>query len=78
MKERGENNFYLCEISREMVIDATHKANKSRYINHSCQPNTELQKWLDIWIIAVLFHMQSATKDHRFTWHSLVHAIYLS
>ncbi|GLJ39348.1 hypothetical protein SUGI_0803510 [Cryptomeria japonica] len=45
MKERGETNFYLCEISREMVIDATHKANKSRYINHSCQPNTELQKW---------------------------------
>lgn len=41
----GETNFYLCEISREMVIDATHKANKSRYINHSCQPNTELQKW---------------------------------
>eukprot|EP01018_Ginkgo_biloba_P028831 Gb_06509 [translate_table: standard] len=45
MKERGETNFYLCEINREMVIDATYKANKSRFINHSCCPNTELQKW---------------------------------
>lgn len=45
MKERGETNFYLLEITREMVIDATYKANKSRFINHSCRPNTELQKW---------------------------------
>ncbi|KAK1257367.1 Histone-lysine N-methyltransferase ASHH3 [Acorus gramineus] len=45
MKRRGETNFYLCEINRDMVIDATHKGNKSRYINHSCQPNTEMQKW---------------------------------
>lgn len=45
MKHRGETNFYLCEINRDMVIDATYKGNKSRYINHSCCPNTEMQKW---------------------------------
>lgn len=45
MKRRGETNFYLCEINRDMVIDATYKGNKSRYINHSCWPNTEMQKW---------------------------------
>lgn len=45
MKEQGEVNFYMCEISREMVIDATFKGNLSRYINHSCHPNSELQKW---------------------------------
>ena len=46
MKQRGERNFYLCEINRDMVIDATYKGNKSRYTNHSCCPNTEMQKWL--------------------------------
>ncbi|XP_021744106.1 histone-lysine N-methyltransferase ASHH3-like isoform X2 [Chenopodium quinoa] len=45
MKKTGETNFYLCEINRDMVIDATMKGNKSRYINHSCCPNTEMQKW---------------------------------
>ncbi|KAL2507917.1 Histone-lysine N-methyltransferase ASHH3 [Forsythia ovata] len=46
MKHRGETNFYLCEINRDMVIDASYKGNKSRYINHSCCPNTEMQKWM--------------------------------
>ncbi|XP_057526070.1 histone-lysine N-methyltransferase ASHH3-like isoform X2 [Amaranthus tricolor] len=45
MKHSGETNFYLCEVNRDMVIDATEKGNKSRYINHSCCPNTEMQKW---------------------------------
>ncbi|KAK9672133.1 hypothetical protein RND81_12G079100 [Saponaria officinalis] len=45
MKHRGETNFYLCEVNRDMVIDATFKGNKSRYINHCCCPNTEMQKW---------------------------------
>lgn len=46
MKHVGQTNFYLCEINRDMVIDATTWGNKSRYINHSCCPNTEMQKWL--------------------------------
>nr|VDC80458.1 unnamed protein product [Brassica rapa] len=46
MKGRGEKNFYLCEINKNMVIDATNKGNKSRYINHSCNPNTQMQTWI--------------------------------
>ncbi|KAH7428970.1 hypothetical protein KP509_09G024900 [Ceratopteris richardii] len=45
IKARDETNFYMCEINREMVIDATFKGNLSRFINHSCCPNAQLQKW---------------------------------
>ncbi|KAL6838956.1 hypothetical protein ACP4OV_031183 [Aristida adscensionis] len=41
----GGTNFYLCEVKSNMVIDATNKGNMSRYINHSCEPNSEMQKW---------------------------------
>ncbi|RLN34228.1 histone-lysine N-methyltransferase ASHH3-like isoform X1 [Panicum miliaceum] len=45
MKRLSDTNFYLCEVSSNMVIDATDKGNMSRFINHSCEPNTEMQKW---------------------------------
>uniref|UniRef100_A0A453SV54 SET domain-containing protein n=1 Tax=Aegilops tauschii subsp. strangulata TaxID=200361 RepID=A0A453SV54_AEGTS len=45
MKRQRYTNFYLCEVSSNMVIDATNKGNKSRFINHSCEPNTEMEKW---------------------------------
>ena len=45
LKHKDETNFYLCQINSNVVIDATYKGNKSRYINHSCNPNAEMQKW---------------------------------
>lgn len=45
MKRQGETNFYFCEINRDMVIHATFEGNQSRYINHSCSPNTEMQNF---------------------------------
>lgn len=73
MKERGESNFYMCEISREMVIDATFKGNLSRFINHSCCPNSELQKWqideeirIGVFAIADIQKGESICYDYQF------------
>eukprot|EP00850_Spirogloea_muscicola_P007559 SM000038S14372 [mRNA] locus=s38:513871:517844:- [translate_table: standard] len=45
LKAQKAQDFYMVEINRDMVIDATFKGNLSRLINHSCRPNCELQKW---------------------------------
>ncbi|KVH93720.1 AWS-like protein [Cynara cardunculus var. scolymus] len=43
MKE-GVTNFYMCQVQRDFIIDATKKGNESRFLNHSCDPNCNLEK----------------------------------
>lgn len=38
-------HYYFMALSSDCVIDATKKGNISRFINHSCEPNAETQKW---------------------------------
>ncbi|CAN6482486.1 unnamed protein product [Victoria cruziana] len=45
IKYRGDKNFYMCEIRKDFIIDATFKGNASRFLNHSCDPNCKLEKW---------------------------------
>uniref|UniRef100_A0A162AA92 Histone-lysine N-methyltransferase n=1 Tax=Daucus carota subsp. sativus TaxID=79200 RepID=A0A162AA92_DAUCS len=45
MKHMGTQNFYVCEVQRNFTIDATFKGNSSRFLNHSCDPNCNLEKW---------------------------------
>lgn len=45
MKHMGTQNFYLCEVQKDLTIDATFKGNCSRFLNHSCDPNCNLEKW---------------------------------
>lgn len=44
-QESNVSNFYFLTLQGNLVIDASHKSNHARFINHSCGPNCETQKW---------------------------------
>ncbi|XP_029017259.1 histone-lysine N-methyltransferase NSD3 isoform X3 [Betta splendens] len=43
--ENHVTNFYMLTLTKDRVIDAGPKGNSSRFMNHSCSPNCETQKW---------------------------------
>ncbi|KAG8256639.1 Histone-lysine N-methyltransferase, H3 lysine-36 and H4 lysine-20 specific [Homalodisca vitripennis] len=45
MHENNEENFYFLTIDKDRMLDAGPKGNVARFMNHSCQPNCETQKW---------------------------------
>ncbi|KAK9830440.1 hypothetical protein WJX72_011758 [[Myrmecia] bisecta] len=46
-KAKGEPHFYMMELGPSLIIDAREKGNIARFINSSCGPNCETQKWHD-------------------------------
>ena len=42
----NDKDFYIMELDTDLYVDGKHKGNNSRYINHSCDPNCELQRWV--------------------------------
>ncbi|RXN00772.1 Histone-lysine N-methyltransferase NSD2 [Acipenser ruthenus] len=44
-QENDISHFYMLTIDKDRIIDAGLKGNYSRFMNHSCQPNCETQKW---------------------------------
>lgn len=45
MHDIKEENYYFLTIDKDIMIDAGPKGNLARFMNHSCQPNCETQKW---------------------------------
>ena len=43
--EDNVTNFYMLTVDKNRIIDAGPKGNNSRFMNHSCEPNLETQKW---------------------------------
>lgn len=41
----GRQHLYFMTYSKGLYIDAEEKGNESRFVNHSCVPNCETQKW---------------------------------
>ncbi|XP_057706330.1 histone-lysine N-methyltransferase, H3 lysine-36 specific [Corythoichthys intestinalis] len=44
-QEKDIYNFYMLTLDKDRIIDAGPKGNQARFMNHSCQPNCETQKW---------------------------------
>ncbi|KAG0208129.1 histone methyltransferase set2 [Mortierella sp. NVP41] len=42
----GVEHFYFMSLQSDEVIDATKKGCLARFINHSCNPNCHLEKWV--------------------------------
>lgn len=42
----GLTHFFTMNAGPDLLIDATQRGNLARFINHSCNPNAETQKWL--------------------------------
>ncbi|KAJ8334994.1 hypothetical protein SKAU_G00406330 [Synaphobranchus kaupii] len=41
----SHNDHYCLNLDSGMVIDSYRMGNEARFINHSCEPNCEMQKW---------------------------------
>lgn len=46
-RNSGELHFYIMELSPGLYIDAAHVGSNARFMNSSCDPNCETQKWKD-------------------------------
>ena len=44
-EEYTSNSKFLFVVNRRKTIDGWEKTNIARYINHSCQPNCEIEIW---------------------------------
>ncbi|KAK9722596.1 hypothetical protein K7432_002586 [Basidiobolus ranarum] len=44
--DQGLSHFYFMSLKSDEVIDATQMGCLARFINHSCNPNCVLQKWI--------------------------------
>uniref|UniRef100_A0A669CX11 Histone-lysine N-methyltransferase, H3 lysine-36 specific n=1 Tax=Oreochromis niloticus TaxID=8128 RepID=A0A669CX11_ORENI len=61
-------NFYMLTLDKDRIIDAGPKGNQARFMNHSCQPNCETQKWTVNGDTRVgLFALQDVPKGEELT-----------
>lgn len=70
---KGSTCTYLMKTHKTQVIDPSDKGNLARFINHSCDPNCETQKWnvlgeicVGIFAVKDIKEGEEITFDYRF------------
>ena len=54
LNKKNEGSVYIFELNKKYDIDGSPVYNKARYINHSCNPNCEVEIIKnEIWIISI-------------------------
>lgn len=46
MNDEKAVNFYFLGVEKGLYIDSSKHGNESRFINHSCEPNCEAERWI--------------------------------
>ena len=71
-KQRYESeekrHYYFMTLSSSETIDAAERGNAGRFLNHSCQPNCETQKWMVNGELCIGIHaLEDIAKDEELT-----------
>ncbi|VDN04319.1 unnamed protein product [Thelazia callipaeda] len=69
---RYQQNHYALNLCPGFVIDAYRKGNIARFINHSCSPNCEMQRWsvnghyrIGLFALREIFEGEELTYDYN-------------
>lgn len=46
-QKQRSHEYYMMDLTNDLIVDAKVKGNLSRFINSSCEPNCATQKWTD-------------------------------
>lgn len=72
-KSKDDNDFYIMYLESNTYIDAKNEGNDSRFINHSCEPNCKVERWivLDKYVVGIfaITNIKSSTPlsyDYKF------------
>ncbi|CDF40304.1 unnamed protein product [Chondrus crispus] len=47
IQQEKSNEYYFMDLANDLLVDAKFKGNLSRFINSSCEPNCQTEKWYD-------------------------------
>ena len=75
-QSKGEKNFYMLNIDKDVIVDAGQKGNLARFMNHSCQPNCETHKWTVNGMTCIgLFAIDDIEQGEELTFDYKLHAV---